>query len=89
MFLQNSDYHRSDLVLSIQLITLIPREGTETQHTRHYPSFPLHVDYPYSPRGDGNAASIPYRQRRDRVDYPYSPRGDGNYSKVQIESMNL
>lgn len=30
VFLQNSDYHRSDLVLSIQLITLIPREGTET-----------------------------------------------------------
>lgn len=52
VFLQNSDYHRSDLVLSIQLITLIPREGTETQRVSNSISRLMSVDYPYPPRGD-------------------------------------
>lgn len=36
VFLQNSNYHRFDLVLSIRLITFIPREGTETVERFHF-----------------------------------------------------
>lgn len=53
-FSQNYNYRRSALVLSIRLITLIPREGTETQRVSNSISRLMSVDYPYSPRGDGN-----------------------------------
>ena len=37
------------------LITPIPREGTETDETGNRVNAPMvKIDYPYSPRGDGN-----------------------------------
>ena len=64
------------------LITLIPREGTETS-TAFVSTKTSLVDYPYSPRGDGNAVAKPFVLNVDigRVDYPYSPRGDGNLDR--------
>ena len=45
------------------------------------------VDYPYSPRGDGNllvfSTSI---STFTEVDYPYSPRGDGNRFFIIVKS---
>ena len=41
-----------------ELITLIPREGTETMKERCSRISLVSVDYPYSPRGDGNRQSI-------------------------------
>ena len=44
------------LAVPAWLITLIPREGTETLNPLTTLTFPARqrVDYPYSPRGDGN-----------------------------------
>ena len=45
------------------------------------------VDYPCSPRGDGNALQhhIRYVDAVYKVDYPCSPRGDGNNNVDIIE----
>ena len=110
-FSQNYNYCRSALVLSIRLITLIPREGTETHCLSiAITSFVLLitlipregtettargklsyedscVDYPYSPRGDGNQNRSGHENFSELVDYPYSPRGDGN-KKVLHRGFN-
>ena len=80
VFLQNSDYHRSDLVLSIQLITLIPREGTETMKAIvvAFPSFFLLITLIPREGTETLARSTTSSVISLLVDYPYSPRGDGN-----------
>ena len=57
-FSRNYNYRRLALVLSIRLITLIPREGTETFSPVAYVFGKHFVDYPYSPRGDGNSTAM-------------------------------
>ena len=58
------------------LITLIPREGTETIELPCVHHLSCSVDYPYSPRGDGNnRPRIISSGALSTVAYPYSPRG--------------
>ena len=89
VFLQNSDYHRSDLVLSIQLITLIPREGTETGTgwALFFPACEQLITL--IPReGTETLLMTPKPDLSFRVDYPYSPRGDGNPGKEVTRTDN-
>ena len=44
-FSQNYNYRRSILVLSIQLITLIPREGTEAHFVFSFACCPLLLEW--------------------------------------------
>ena len=67
-----------------QLITLIPREGTETRYRLLTFSGRLNLLITLIPREGTETRLIVLDINKIRmpVDYPYSPRGDGNVDEV-------